>query len=160
MENIVLLGCVHMTIYRTRELAMKDVQFNDNSNDKSGVKGFKVTTKIQGNPSDDVRLLVIVYGPNTLNKPTLDKSGLLIHLNDHGTATKTFAFTSWKVPKGSEIKACIVNVDTHAKDCTLGESHARNGSGTEMIHLSADTEPVPSPTLVTIARGSSCSERW
>ena len=67
---------------------MKDVQFNDNSNDKSGVKGFKVTTKIQGNPSDDVRLRVIVYGPNTLNKPTLDKSGLLIHLNDHGTLRK------------------------------------------------------------------------
>jgi hypothetical protein len=43
-----------------------------------------------------------------------------------------------KYPIGSEIKVCAVNVDSHDTNCGYGESHAKNGHGTEVTYVQLD----------------------
>jgi type II secretory pathway pseudopilin PulG len=73
---------------------------------------------------------VIVYGPHTLNKPTLDKSGYKVNLeacdDDHCRFDLgTVSFTSWKVPKGSSFKACVWK-DSSDKSCSWGKATSRS----------------------------------
>jgi hypothetical protein len=85
----------------------------------------------------DRRMRVIVYGPHTLNKPTLDKPGTPLFLSDCvGYCYKdagVWSFTGWKVPKGSDFKVCVWNQESGQDNCDWGRANSRS----ESIHVQA-----------------------
>jgi len=111
---------------------------NSNSNSDSNVKKFEVKVildNVTTAESDEFSMRVIVYGPHTLNKPTLDKPGQLVNVQGCGLSCHTeWGFTAWKVPVGSEIQACVWNSNTGQQNCGYGKSHSTYGP--EIIRVS------------------------
>lgn len=118
---------------------------NDNANDDdsnvnsdSTPKKFEVKVILDNvtiAESDTFRMRVIVYGPHTLNKPTLDKPGQLVNVEGCGSSCYTdWGFTASKVPIGSEIQACVWNPETGHENCGHGESDSLYGP--EIIRVS------------------------
>ena len=82
---------------------------------------------------------VIVYGPHTLNKPTLDKPETPIYLSSCGynevcyQDAGVWGFTSWKVPQGASFKVCVTSNNGNVS-CDWGYADSRD----ESIHVQAD----------------------
>ena len=91
-----------------------------------------------GQSGDNDRIRV-VYGPHTLNKPTLDKPGTPIYLGSCGhnevcyQDAGVWSFTSWKVPQGASFKACVTSNNGNVS-CDWGYANSRH----ESIHVQAD----------------------
>lgn len=122
---------------------------NDNDNHKSSssssVEKFKVHVYVDfgyAQSGDNDRIRVIVYGPHTLNKPTLDKPGILINLGSCGRGEVCYqdvgiwTFSDWKVNSGDKIKACALNTETSNQDCGYGTA---DKSRTDTIHIPVST---------------------
>jgi len=121
---------------------------NSNNNDnhhksKPIVEKFKVHVYVDFGTAqfgDDDSIRVIVYGPHTLNKPTLDKPGTPIHLVSCNSEecyqdAGVWSFTSWKVPQGASFKACITKTSQSGNErCGWGNATSRY----ESIHVQAD----------------------
>jgi hypothetical protein len=114
---------------------------NDNSkkDNKSVEQKFQVivilneTDKVD--KDDQFRMRVIAYGPNTLNKPTLDKPGQLVDLKTCVESCYTlWGFTARKVPLDTLILACVWNIDNGNKTCGWGNSDSKYGP--EVITIS------------------------
>jgi hypothetical protein len=85
--------------------------------------------------SDTFRMRVIAYGPNTLNKPTLDKPGQLLAIKDCATVCyTTWGFTAYKVPLNTTIQACVWNPESRNKNCGWGNTDSQYGP--EIITMS------------------------
>ncbi len=106
---------------------------------KKGDDAFKVHVFINWGKEQagDRRMRVIVYGPHTLNKPTLDKPCLPLFLNVcQNSCVKdmgVWSFTGWKVPKGSDFKVCVWNQESGLDNCNWGRANSRS----ESIHVKA-----------------------
>ena len=108
---------------------------SDNNNHKSSsVEKFKVHVNLiyLNAVGGEHKFRVIVYGPHTLNKPTLDKPGYPFKLeacdDDHCRFDLgTVSFTSWKVPKDSSFETCVwPSKDSSEKSCAWGKATSRS----------------------------------
>jgi endonuclease YncB( thermonuclease family) len=112
---------------------------NDNINSDPPPKKFEVKVILDNvtvAESDTFRMRVIVYGPHTLNKPTLDKPGQLVNVQGCGSSCYTdWDFTASKVPIGSEIQACVWNPETGHQNCGYGKSDSLYGPEIIRVNL-------------------------
>jgi hypothetical protein len=112
--------------------------FDSNKNSDTNVKKFEVKVildNVTAAESDIFSMRVIVYGPHTLNKPTLDKPGQVVNVQGCGQSCYTdWGFTAAKVPIGSEIQACVWNSETGHQKCGYGKSDSLYGP--EIIRVS------------------------
>ena len=108
---------------------------SDNNHNDNGKK-FKVHVNLiyLNGVGGQHKFRVIVYGPHTLNKPTLDKPGYSFKLepcdDDHCRFDLgKVSFTGWKVPKNTSFKACVwPSTSSHSsdKDCATGKATSRS----------------------------------
>ncbi len=101
------------------------------ASERSDEKKFQVIVILNDTAkadSDTFRMRVIVYGPHTLNKPTLDKDGQLINIAGCSSSCYSeWGFTASKVPLNSSITACVWNPETGNKNCGYGRSNSQFG---------------------------------
>lgn len=97
-------------------------------------KGFDVNIVLDNAQPGKYQVRVIVYGVNTLNKPTLDKPGMTVssHCVDCRINAGTWSFTDWKVQNGDRIKACAIELETRTTSCDFGVA---NKGRTDTIHV-------------------------
>jgi hypothetical protein len=121
---------------------------NSKSNDaNSNVKKFNVKVILDDTANAEAQkfqMRVFVYGPHTLNKPTLDKPGEIVDISSCGSSCYTeWDFTASKVPLDSEIKACVWNQESGHQNCGIGKASSNYGPETIHIRLpsSISTEP-------------------
>jgi hypothetical protein len=116
---------------------------NDNNNKKKDSKPqvdkYQVVVILNGTEKaedDKFRMRVIAYGPNTLNKPTLDKPGQLVDLKDcEKICYTTWGFTASKVPLNTTILACVWNPETGNKNCGWDNTQTQFGPLTIILGL-------------------------
>ena len=121
---------------------------NNNNNDKQHESNtyepekFNVHAFVDfGQDQSDQKysMRVIVYGPHTLNKPTLDKPETPIYLGSCGynevcyQDAGVWGFTSWKVPQGASFKVCVTSNNGNVS-CDWGYADSKRW---ESIHVSS-----------------------
>jgi hypothetical protein len=99
-------------------------------------KKFNVQILLDHARKEQYQVRVIVYGVNTLNKPTLDKPGVTIYasqcMGECSINAGIWSFTDSKVNNGDSIKACAINVATRNEYCGNGSA---DKSRTDTIHI-------------------------
>ena len=103
-------------------------------------KKFNVQIVLDHARKENYQVRVIVYGVNTLNKPTLDKPGVTIYasqcIGECSINAGIWSFTDSKVNNGDRIKACAVNTQTGIQHCGYGNAD-KSRTGTIYIPIYA-----------------------
>ena len=107
--------------------------------DQQSTKKFNVQIVLDHARKENYQVRVIVYGVNTLNKPTLDKPGVTIYasqcMGECSINAGIWSFTDSKVNNGDQITACAVNTQTGKLYCGYGSAD-KSRTGTIRIPIS------------------------